>query len=154
MTDQSCELPLSNANEREIDEILASARTIAVVGLSDKSDRESHMVARYLQAHGYRIIPVNPAAAEVLGERSYPDLPSIPPEITIDVVDIFRKPEFIPQIVDGAIARGARVVWMQLGLTHNVAADKARAAGLVVVMDRCMKIEHTRWSAHRGGGKP
>src|SRR3972149_8083191 len=132
MTDQSCELPLSNASEREIDEILASARTIAVVGLSDKPDRESHMVARYLQANGYRIIPVNPAVAEVLGERGYPDLASIPPEVAIDVVDIFRKPEFIPGIVDAAIARGARAVWMQLGLAGNAAAQKARAAGLAV----------------------
>ena len=154
MTDQSCELPLSNASEREIDEILASARTIAVVGLSDKPDRESHMVARYLQANGYRIIPVNPAVAEVLGERGYPDLASIPPEVAIDVVDIFRKPEFIPGIVDAAIARGARAVWMQLGLADNAAAQKARAAGLAVVMDRCMKVEHTRWSAHRRGGRP
>jgi len=151
MTDQSCELPLSNASEREIDEILASARTIAVVGLSEKPDRESHMVARYLQANGYRIIPVNPAVAEVLGERGYPDLASIPPEVAIDVVDIFRKPEFIPGIVDAAIARGARAVWMQLGLADNAAAQKARAAGLAVVMDRCMKVEHARWSADRRG---
>jgi len=148
MREQSCELPMSNASEREIDGILASARTIAVVGLSDRSDRESHMVARYLQANGYRIIPVNPAATEVLGERSYPDLASIPPEIAIDVVDIFRKPEFIPEIVDEGIARGARVVWMQLGLVHNVAAQKARAAGLAVVMNCCMKVEHARWSGH------
>jgi predicted CoA-binding protein len=111
-----CDLPLSNASDAEIARILASARTIAVVGLSDKPDRESHKVARYLQ---------------------------------VDVVDIFRKPEFIPAVVNGAIARGARVVWMQLGLAHNAAAEKARAAGLAVVMDRCMKIEHARWSARR-----
>lgn len=153
MGEGSCELPMSNASKRELDEILASARTIAVVGLSEKPDRESHMVARYLQANGYRIIPVNPAVAEVLGERSYPDLSSIPPEIAIDVVDIFRKPEFIPAIVDEAIARGARAVWMQLGLAHNATAQKARAAGLAVVMDRCMKVEHARWSVHRPGGR-
>ena len=154
MTEQSCELPLSNVSEREIDEILSSAKTIAVVGLSEKADRESHLVARYLQANGYRVIPVNPAVAEVLGERSYPDLASIPPEIAIDVVDIFRKPEFIPAVVDAAIPRGARAVWMQLGLVHNAAAKKARAAGLEVVMDRCMKVEHARWAAHRRGGRP
>ena len=154
MGEQSCELPLSNVSEREIDEILSSAKTIAVVGLSEKADRESHLVARYLQANGYRIIPVNPAVAEVLGERSYPDLASIPPEIAIDVVDIFRKPEFIPAVVDAAIPRGARAVWMQLGLVHNAAAKKARAAGLEVVMDRCMKVEHARWAAHRRGGRP
>lgn len=150
MGEGNCELPMSNASEHEIDEILASARTIAVVGLSEKPDRESHMVARYLQANGYRIIPVNPAVAEVLGERSYPDLASIPPETAVDVVDIFRKLEFIPAIVDEAIARGARAIWMQLGLAHNATAQKARAAGLAVVMDRCMKVEHARWSAHKG----
>ena len=153
MGEESCELPLSNASEREIDGIISSARTIAVVGLSDKPDRESHMVARYLQANGYRIIPVNPGVAEVLGERSYPSLASIPPEIAIDVVDIFRRPQFIPAVVDAAIARGARAVWMQLGLAHNAAAQKARAAGLEVVMDRCMKVEHARRSAHRRGGR-
>jgi predicted CoA-binding protein len=149
MGEQSCELPISNASDREIEEILSGARTIAVVGLSDKPDRESNGVALYLQAHGYRIIPVNPGVAEVLGERSYPDLASIPAEIAIDVVDIFRRPEFIPAVVDAAIARGARVVWMQLGLAHNQAAGKARAAGLKVVMDRCMKVEHARWAANR-----
>ncbi|HVN32785.1 MAG TPA: CoA-binding protein [Thermoanaerobaculaceae bacterium] len=147
MGEQTCDLPLSNASDAEIDAILAGARTIAVVGLSDKPDRESHKVARYLQAHGYRIIPVNPAVAQVLGERSFRDLASIPKEIAIDIVDIFRRPEFIPTVVDGAIARGARTVWMQLGLAHNAAAEKARAAGLAVVMNRCMKIEHARWSA-------
>ncbi len=146
MGEASCELPLSNAGDGEVDGILREAKTIAVVGLSDKPDRESYMVARYLQSHGYRIIPVNPAVAEVLGERSYPDLASIPPDIPIDVVDIFRKPEFIPAIVDAAIARRAKAVWMQLGLAHNAAAEKARAAGLAVVMDRCMKIEHARRS--------
>lgn len=149
MHEQSCELPMSNASDREIEEILTTARTIAVVGLSAKPDRESHMVAHHLKAHGYRIIPVNPAVPEVLGERSYPDLASIPAEIAIDVVDIFRRPEFIPAVVDAAIARGAKVVWMQLGLVHNQAAEKARAAGVKVVMDRCMKVEHARWAANR-----
>jgi predicted CoA-binding protein len=149
MDEQSCELPMSNASDEEIDGILAKATTIAVVGLSARPNRDSHMVARYLQAHGYRIIPVNPTAPEVLGERSYPDLASVPSQIAIDVVDIFRKPEFIPKIVDEAIARGAATVWMQLGLAHNAAAEKARAAGLTVVMNRCMKIEHARWFAHR-----
>jgi predicted CoA-binding protein len=147
--EQTCDLPLSNASDAEIDGILASVGTIAVVGLSDKPNRESHTVAHYLQAHGYRIVPVNPAAVEVLGERCYPDLASLPEEIAIDVVDIFRKPEFIPPVVDEAIARGAKVVWMQLGLAHNAAAQKAREAGLIVVMDRCMKVEHARWSARR-----
>ncbi len=152
MGDESCEFPLTNASEPEIDSILASAETVAVVGLSDKPDRESHRVAAYLKAHGYTIVPVNPAAQEILGERSYPDLAAIPPEVRIDVVDIFRKPEYIPKVVEQAIARGARVVWMQLGLAHNAAADAARAAGLAVVMDRCIKVEHGRWAARRGRG--
>ncbi len=144
MGEQSCEFPLSNASDQEIDAILANAGTIAVVGLSDKPDRDSHRVAAYLQAHGYRIIPVNPAAQAILGERSYPDLASIPGDVAVDVVDIFRKPEFVPSLVDAAIARRARVVWMQLGIAHNAAADRARAAGLQVVMDRCLKLEHAR----------
>ena len=144
MGEQSCEFPLSNASDQEIERLMRTVKTIAVVGLSEKPDRDSYVVARYLQAHGYRIVPVNPAAEEILGERSYPDLASIPAEIVMDVVDIFRKPEFIPAIVDAAIARGARAVWMQLGLAHNAAAEKARAAGLAVVMNRCIKVEHAR----------
>ena len=130
MNEQSCEFPLSNATDHEIDEILATARTIAVVGLSDKPARDSYRVAAYLQAHGFRIVPVNPAAGSILGERSYPDLASIPADVAVDVVDVFRKPEFVPAVVDAAIARGASTVWMQLGIAHNAAADKARAAGL------------------------
>jgi predicted CoA-binding protein len=149
MGEQACELPIDNASNHEIDAILAGARTIAVVGLSDKPDRDSYRVAAYLQQHGYRIIPVNPAASEILGERAYPEVADIPSDISVDVVDIFRRPEFIPPIVDQAIARGAKAVWMQLGLAHNAAAAKARATGLRVVMDRCTKVEHTRWSAAR-----
>ena len=154
MGEQSCELPVSNASDAEIDGVLATMRTIAVVGLSDRPDRESYRVAEYLQRQGFRIVPVNPAVIEVLGERSYPDLAAIPPEVAIDVVDIFRKPEFIPAVVDGAIARGARAVWMQLGLAHNAAAEKARAAGLAVVMDRCLKVEHARWAAASSRSRP
>ncbi len=149
MGESSCELPAFNASDPEIDGILAEAKTIAVVGLSDKPDRDSYRVAAYLQRHGYRIVPVNPAAAAVLGERSYPSLAAVPPEIAVDVVDVFRRPEFIPEIVAAAVARGARAVWMQLGLAHNAAATEARAAGLAVVMDRCMKVEHARWLAAR-----
>jgi predicted CoA-binding protein len=149
MNGTACEFPLANATTDEVREILARARTVAVVGLSDRPDRESHIVARYLQQQGYRVVPVNPAISEVLGERSYPDLTAVPADVSIDIVDIFRRPELIPAIVDAAIARGARVVWMQLGLAHNSAADKARAAGLSVVMDRCIKIEHARIA---GGG--
>ncbi|MEE9198761.1 MAG: CoA-binding protein [Dehalococcoidia bacterium] len=123
-----------------IEDILRDGRTIAVVGLSPKPDRDSHRVASYLQDHGYRIIPVNPKAQEVLGERCYPDLKSIPEPV--DVVDIFRRPEEVPPIVDQAIDIGAAAVWMQLGIVNEEAAAKAREAGLAVVMDRCMLVEH------------
>lgn len=139
-----CEFPLTNASDDEIGTLLRSAKTIAVVGLSDNPERESYQVAAYLKSQRFRIIPVNPNVQEVLGERSYPSLNAIPEDIQVDVVDIFRRPEFIPEIVDQAIARGAKAIWMQKGLVHNAAADKARAAGLTVVMDRCMMVEHRR----------
>lgn len=120
--------------------ILASYRTVAVVGLTNKPDRPSYEVASYLQARGYKIIPVNPAIKEVLGETSYPDLASIPERV--EIVDIFRRPEDIPPIVEAAIQVGAKVVWMQLGIVNESAARRARQAGLKVVMDRCMKLEH------------
>jgi predicted CoA-binding protein len=148
MMAETCEFPLSNASDEEIKRVLQQAKTIAVVGLSDNPERESHQVAAYLQAQGYRIIPVNPHAQEILGERAYPSLLAIPEDLVVDVVDIFRRPEFIPEIVDQAIARGAKAIWMQKGLAHNAAAEKARAAGLVVVMDRCMMVEHRRWRAN------
>jgi len=149
MNEESCEFPLDNASNEEIDGLLARARTIAVVGISAKPDRDSHQVAKYLQAAGYRIVPVTPGATEILGERAWPDLASIPPDLAIDIVDIFRRPEHIPPIVEAAIARGAQAVWMQRGLAHNAAAERARQAGLAVVMDRCMKVEHGRWAAAR-----
>ena len=138
----SCELPMHNATPDQIRDLLRNTHTIAVVGLSDKSDRASYHVAAYLQQHGYRIIPVNPATAEVLGEKSYATLRDIPEKI--DLVDIFRRPEAVPEIVDAALAIGAQAVWMQEGVVHNAAAAKARAAGLVVVMDRCILKDHMR----------
>jgi len=137
---EACEMPASNPTPDEIREILETSRVVAVVGLSSSEERDSNRVARYLMDHGYKVVPVNPAEREILGQRSYPDLASIP--FPVDVVDIFRKVEFIPAIVDEAIAKGARVVWMQLGLAHNESAEKARSAGLGVVQSRCIKIEH------------
>ena len=135
----ACEMPLNNATPGEIQGILATARCIAVVGLSDKPDRESHQVAVYLRQQGYRIVPVNPNANEILGEKSYANLREIP--FPVDIVDIFRKPEAVPQIVDEAIAIGTRTIWMQSGIVHNAAAAKARSAGLKVVMSRCLMVE-------------
>jgi uncharacterized protein len=139
-------------NETEvIDSILRESRTIVVVGLSDKPDRPSYRVARYLQTQGYRIVPVNPGLTEVLGERSYPDLASIPGPDPVDVVDIFRRSEDVPPIVEAAIARGARAVWMQEGIVNEAAAERARAAGLQVVMNLCMKKEHEKRHPAAGG---
>ena len=116
-----------------VEEQLRNSKTIAVVGLSDNPERVSFGVARYLQAQGYRIIPVNPMVSEVLGEKSYPDLKSVPE--TIDMVDIFRRSELVPPVVDEAIEVGAKYVWMQDGVIHPEAAAKAEAAGIPVVMD-------------------
>jgi predicted CoA-binding protein len=129
-----------NASPEEIGAILRKYHTVAVVGLSDKPDRPSYQVAQYLQEHGYRIVPVNPGRTEILGEKCYATLKDIP--FPVEVVDIFRKVDAIPAIVADAVAVGARVVWMQLGLVDPQSARKAREAGLEVVMDRCLKIEH------------
>jgi len=122
--------------------ILKEKHTIAVVGLSANWHRPSYFAAKYLQDHGYRIIPVNPAYKEVLKEKCYPSLLDISEKV--DVVDIFRKPEDVPEIVEDAIRIGAKVVWMQLGIVNEEAAKRARHSGLEVVMNRCMKIEHAR----------
>jgi predicted CoA-binding protein len=135
-----CELPVRNATPEEIRAILSGARRIAVVGHSDRSDRDSWRVGRYLAAHGYEVFPVNPQARSTSEIRFYPDLASVPGPI--DVVDIFRRPEAIGAVVDEAIRLGAGAVWMQDGLADNRAAERARAAGLKVVMSRCMMRDH------------
>jgi len=140
--DNSCEVPMVNASGAEIAHMLQAARTIAIVGLSDKPDRASFRVAKYLQHNGYRIVPVNPNVMEVLGEPAVARLREV--KIPVDVVDIFRKPEFVPEIVEDAIAIGAKAVWMQEGIVHNGAAQRARRAGLQVVMNKCMMKEHSR----------
>jgi len=123
-----------------IERILRESKTVAVVGLSPKPERASYEVASYLQQQGYRIIPVNPMVDEVLGERSYPNLKAVPAKI--DVVDVFRRSEDVPGVVEEAIEVGARTVWMQDGVVNEAAAARAREAGLQVVMDRCMLREH------------
>ncbi len=128
--------------DEDVKSILENSRTVAVVGLSHKEDRDSNKVAVYLREHGYRVIPVNPKYKEVLGEKCYPDLKSVPEHV--DVVDIFRNIDAIPAIVDEAIETKAGSVWMQLKLVHEDAAAKARNAGLRVVMDKCIKVEHSR----------
>jgi predicted CoA-binding protein len=127
---------------KQIAEILRVCRTIAVVGLSAKRYRPSYGVAEYMQRAGYRIIPVNPHETEVLGEKCYPDVESVPEPI--DIVDIFRRSEFVPEIVEAAIRKGAKAIWMQEGVIHEEAARRAREAGLEVVMDRCILKDHRR----------
>src|ERR1044072_8694195 len=125
-----------------ISEILHTARTIAVVGMSGKRYRPSYGVAEYLKRSGYRIIPVNPMETSVLGEKCYPDLDSVPEPI--DLVDIFRRSEHVPEIVEAAIRKGAKAIWMQESVIHEAAAARAEAAGLAVVMDRCILKDHRR----------
>ncbi len=129
-------------DDNKIREILKTSKTIAVVGLSPNPERDSYEVAHYLKEAGYKIIPVNPKADEILGEKAYPDLASVPEQI--DVVDIFRRPEHVSPIVDEAVEIGAKTIWMQLGVVSEEAAKKASDAGLDVVMDRCMLREHNR----------
>ena len=129
--------------------ILGTCKTIAVVGLSPQWHRPSFFAAKYMQGHGYRVVPVNPTATEILGQRCYPSVTVAAQALaaegaTIDLVDCFRKSEDIPPIADEAIAIGAKCLWLQIGVINEAAAAKARAAGLDVVMDRCVKIEHAR----------
>ena len=128
----------------QIADILRTARTIAVVGLSGKRFRPSFGVTEYMQRHGYRIIPVNPHESEILGEHCYPDLDSVPGPV--DIVDIFRRSEFVPEIVEAAIRKGARAIWMQEGVIHEAAAKRATDAGLVVMMDHCILKDHRRFA--------
>jgi uncharacterized protein len=129
-------------NDQLMKDILLSAKTIASVGLSSNPARESYGIVRYLKSQGYRIIPVNPTTIEIMWEKSYPDLEAVPEQI--DVVQVFRKPEDVPPVVDSAIKIGAKVVWMQEGIVNEEAAQKAREAGLQVVMDACMRSSHQR----------
>jgi predicted CoA-binding protein len=128
--------------------LLRNAKTIAVVGLSSRRSRPSYGVSEYMQSRGYRIIPVNPNETEVLGEKAYASLDEIPGHI--DIVDVFRRSEFVPEIVDAAIRIGARGVWMQEGVVNDDAAARARAAGLEVVMDHCILKEHRKMTARQG----
>jgi len=130
--------------DEELKETLCNCKTIAVVGISPKEDRPSYIVASYLKSKGYRIIPVRPDGELILGEQVYRSLLEIPKEIGVEIVDIFRKSEDVPSIVEEAIQRGAKVVWMQEGVIHKEAGEKAKKAGLKVVMDRCLKKEHQR----------
>lgn len=131
-----------NPDDREIVEILKKSKNIAVVGLSENDQKDSHMVARYLKENGYRVIPVNPAAREILGEKSYPGLSSIPEKV--DIVNVFRRSEHLPAVVEEALCIKAGCVWAQLGVSDEKSAAEAISRGVPVIMDRCIKIEHKR----------
>jgi hypothetical protein len=138
---ESAHKAVSAAND-PITEILKTSRTIAVVGLSNRRFRPSHGVAEYLQSAGYHILPVNPHEREVLSEKSYARLEDVPEKI--DIVDVFRRSEFVPEIVESAIRIGARAIWMQEGVVHSEAAERARRAGVFVIMDCCILKEHIK----------
>lgn len=127
-----------------IRQVLETYRVVAVVGLSEKPDRPSREVAAYLQSRGYRIVPINPSAKEILGERVYPDLSSVPREVGVEIVDVFRRPAEVMPHVDEAVKIGAKAIWFQDGVVNLEAAERARDAGLLVVMDTCMLREHRR----------
>jgi predicted CoA-binding protein len=130
--------------DEELKDTLHNIKTIAVIGISPKEDRPSYIVASYLKSKGYRVIPVRPDGEEILGEKVYHSLSEIPKEISVDVVDIFRKSEEVPPIVAETIQRGIKVVWMQEGVIHKEAGEKAEKAGSKVIMDRCIKKEYQR----------
>lgn len=141
----SSERRVGGAEDAEARRLLERYRVVAVVGLSKDPGKPSHAVAGYLQAHGYRVLPVNPTiTGEVLGEPVYPSLRDIP--VPVELVDIFRPPPAVPAIVEDAIAIGAKAIWMQTGIVHQAAAKQARRAGLAVVMDACMMQAHRRFS--------
>lgn len=142
-------LPATASIAERVDWILRHCRTIAVVGLSPKPHRASHDVAQYMQAQGWRIIPVNPLAREVLGEPAYASLTQAARHERIDLVNCFRRPEDIPPLAEEAVAIGAKALWLQLGIHHDAALQRAWQAGLVAVQDRCLKIDH-RAAGHPG----
>ena len=136
---------MSYEEQQTIEKILRMANTVATVGYSTDPEKPAHKVPEYLYSQGYRVIPVNPRVEEAMGEKGYASIADVPD--AVDVVQIFRPSDEVGPIVDAAIAAGAKAVWMQIGITDDAAADRARAAGLEVVMNQCMKVQHTRWSS-------
>jgi len=135
---------MSNYDEEKIPDILKSIRTVAVVGISDKPDRDSFRVAEYLQRNGFTVIPINPTISKWQGKKAYPDLLSIPRDLKVDVVDIFRKPEAVLKIVEESLKISPKVIWMQEGVVNNDAAELAKRNNMLVVMDHCMMKEHSK----------
>jgi len=146
----SDEVALYVPSDRELRSILREAETIAVVGLSSNPERPSHDVAEFLQANGYRIVPVNPNETEVLGERAYPSLVDVPEDIRIDIVDVFRRAELTPEIAEQAVARGGKVLWLQEGIANEDARRIGEDAGLTVIMGVCIKVQKQRLEGGSG----
>jgi uncharacterized protein len=142
MQNTQCELPDANLPSDQIRTILSRCKRIAVVGISPKESRDSHRVARYMIAQGYDIIPINPGQHEILGQTCYKTIADIP--FPVDMANLFLNPTRIPPVVDQAIAKGVPVIWMQMGVVHNTAAQKAREAGIQVVMNKCIMQEHKK----------
>lgn len=130
--------------DEDLAALLRKVKTVAVVGLSPHPDRDSHRVAAYLQRAGYRILPIHPASASILGEPSYPSLAAIPSDVRVDLVDVFRRPDALPGVVEDAILLGPPALWFQFGVTHPEAEAAALAAGMDLVVDRCIMVEHRR----------
>ena len=131
-----------NPSDQEVKLLLSQAKRIAVVGLSERSYRDSYRVAEYLRKHGYEIIPVNPNVTEVLGQKAYPDLASVP--VPVDIVDVFRQNDFVLEAAEGAVKIKAKALWMQIGVQSQKAAELARGNGIMVVQNACLKVEHHR----------
>jgi len=140
MPDPGCEFPRQNASSEDISKILGSVKTIAVVGISPKEERPSHWISLYLRDNGFDVVGVNPGHTELMGFNVYPTLAAVPGPV--DLVNVFIRSENVPPVVDDAIAKKAKAIWMQEGVVNNAAADKARAAGLIVVMNKCIYKEH------------
>jgi predicted CoA-binding protein len=137
-------MPTPRTPSDDIATILEQCRTVAVVGLSPKPHRDSYGVSRYMQAQGWRIVPINPNASSILGETAYPSLTEAARHHRIELVNVFRNSADVPPVVDEAIAVGAKAVWLQIGVVHDLSGEKARAAGLRFVQDRCLMVEHRR----------
>ncbi|MDB9823433.1 CoA-binding protein [Deltaproteobacteria bacterium] len=142
MKDIQCEIPENSLISHEIEEILRETKRIAIVVLSPKKERDSNRVARYLVKQGYEIVPVNPGQRELLGRKCYRALEEIP--FQVDMVDVFLNPSRVSLVVDQAMEKGVKIIWMQLGIVHNESAEKAKKAGIRVVMDKCIKREHEK----------
>jgi len=148
MESPQCEMPDYTPPSKEIEKILQNSKRVAVVGLSPKTSRDSNKVARYLLEAGYDMIPINPGQEQILGETCYKTLEDIP--FTVDMANLFINPTRVPPVVEQCIRIGVKTIWMQLGIVHNDAASKARAAGIEVVMNRCIKVEHQEMPALNG----